>query len=117
MRIALLLAAGWASVLACNNPSGGNTCKSIGADVTIDVGDQGGFSPNPVTITAGQRVCWENVGTITHTVTTLVPATDSINEALPPNAVFDHTFSRKGADVNYYCAYHQQTEQGLIQVR
>ena len=117
MRLAFLfLAAALVIGLACNNLTGGNTCKAVAADVSIDARDQGGFSPTPVTVSSVDRVCWQNLGTITHTVTTVVPATDTIDEALPPDAVFDHVFSTRGSDIHYYCKYHP-AETGLIQVR
>jgi plastocyanin len=105
-----------AAALACNNPSGGDTCKSVGANVTIDAHDQGGFTPTPITVTAGQSVCWQNLGSVTHTVTTVLPATDTVDAALPPGALFVHTFSTI-TDINYYCVYHQATEQGVLHVR
>jgi plastocyanin len=102
--------------LACNNPSGGNSCRSVAADVTIDIHDAGGFSPTPVLVNKGQVVCWENPGSVTHSVITSVPATDTINEVLPPNTLFEHTFTQAPSDITYHCGYHP-TEQGVITVR
>ncbi len=116
MRLAWLAATVLGIGLGCNNPSGGNTCKNAGADVTIEARDQGGFSPTPILVNRGQTVCWENAGSVTHTVTTVVPATDTINQALPPSSYVEHTFTQI-TDIDYYCTYHQQTEQAVIQVR
>jgi len=115
MRQPLLFAVALGLGVACNNPSGGNSCRSVGADVTIDIGDQGGFLPNPVSVTKGQTVCWQNSGTVTHWVKTVVPATDTIDAVLPPSSLVEHGFAQI-TDVNYYCNYHP-AETGQIHVR
>jgi plastocyanin len=109
---ALMLAVG----LACNNPSGGNSCRSVAADVTIVIRDAGGFSPTPVLVSKGQVVCWENPGSVTHSVVTSVPATDTVDGVLPPNSLIEHTFNQAPSDITYHCGYHP-AEQGTIQVR
>jgi plastocyanin len=116
MRLVLLTGAAFALIVGCSNPAGGDTCGASGADVVIDAQDVGGFSPATVTVTAGQLVCWQNLGTKTHTVTTTTPASDTIDGTLAPHYLVTHVFSRTGSDISYHCTYHS-TETGLVQVR
>jgi plastocyanin len=102
---------------ACSTTSGGDTCRASGADVVIDAQDAGGFSPAAVTVTARQLVCWQNLGTITHSVTTVTPASDTIDLSLAPHFLVTHTFGTAGSDISYYCSYHRATETGVIHVR
>jgi plastocyanin len=106
--IATVLAA-W----ACNNPSGqGNGCASTGADVVISAQDNLSFDKPSLTITRGQKVCWQNPGSQNHTVTatsslpfdTLWTST-TFDNRLAPGFVVIHTFSTAGT-YYYHCSIH-----------
>jgi plastocyanin len=99
--------------VACNEPGSGNTCKSTGA-VTVDATDGSGFLPNSVSITVTQRVCWQNLGNNTHTITSST-ISDSTNITLPPDYTYTKGFGRVG-DFPYRCTLHTG-ETGLVQVR
>ncbi len=120
----LVLAAGVAVALACGNPSGeGNGCAGTGAQIVINAQDNQ-FVPARVTISKGQTVCWQNVGSAQHTVTaTSVSLTtdsswsaDSVNQTLQPHSgIFIRTFSLQNANYFYKCTLHNET--GEIDVR
>jgi plastocyanin len=98
---------------ACGDPAGqGNGCQSTGAQVTINAQDNLTFDKPTLTITRGQRVCWQNFGSITHTVTatSASPAdtawtATSFDRTLNPNAVVIHTFGTAGQYL-YHCTFH-----------
>ena len=117
MRIALLgvcAAAAIAAFAACKEPSGGNTCASVGG-IPIDAKDDSSFVPTPVTITPTQKACWQNLGTLTHTITADV-ITDSIDITLPPNYTYSNSLGTSGTDFHYHCRFHPGMT-GLVQVR
>ncbi len=97
-------------VAACSDPGGqGNGCQSTGADVTISAQDNLTFDKPTLSITRGQRVCWQNIGSTPHTVTSdpALPAdpTWTLDDQLNTNTVVIHTFSSPG-DYPYHCFYH-----------
>ena len=107
--------AGVALALACGNPSGeGNGCAGTGATHVINAQDNQVFSPTPLSLTHGESVCWQNNGSIAHTVTangaagaldsSWVP--DSVNAQLNPGALFLRTFSKVGVNYFYKCSIH-----------
>jgi plastocyanin len=110
---ALTFAAALAITLSCGSPSGqGNGCQSTGADVIINAQDNQTFDKPNLTITRGQRVCWQNNGSLTHTVTpTSSSPLDSnwtaakFDATLAPNSVAIHTFSTVGQYL-YRCVFH-----------
>lgn len=110
---AIRLIAGAAIFAACDEPSGGNTCASTGAP-TVDARSDSTFDPPSLTITPGQKVCWQNLSSLTHTMTSNV-VTDSIDITLPPNFTFTQGFGTV-QDFNYHCRFHPGMV-GLIQVR
>lgn len=122
--LAISVAAGVAALLACGHPTGeGNGCAGTGAQVVISVQDNQ-FVPPRATISQGQTVCWQNVGSAQHTVTaTSVSLTtdsswsaDSVNETLQPHSgIFIRTFTLQNANYFYKCALHNET--GEIDVR
>jgi plastocyanin len=117
LSLAALAAVGWA---CSGNPSGqGNGCQSTGADVTINAQDNLTFDKPSVTISGSERVCWQNFGAITHTVTadlSLPPDTTwNINATLTSNTVVLRSFGTLG-DYPYHCAFHAGMR-GVIQVR
>jgi plastocyanin len=110
VAIGVAIVIGW----SCGNPSGqGNGCASTGADVTISTKDNPpSFDKPSPTITRGQRVCWQNPGSVAHTVTatSASPAdpswTDSTFDAtLNAGGVAIHTFSSAGL-YQYHCRIH-----------
>lgn len=109
----LTVVVGAAILAACDEPSGGNTCASTGAP-TVDARNDSTFLPASLTITPGQRVCWQNLTSLTHTMTSNVVA-DSIDITLPPNFTFTQGFGTV-QDFNYHCRFHPGMV-GLIQVR
>jgi plastocyanin len=122
---ALAFAAGVAVALACGNPSGsGNGCAGTGAHSVVNAQDNQTFSPGILTINHGESVCWQNLGSIAHTVTatTVTGATDSswtidsVNAQLNPGSLFLRTFSRAGLNYFYKCSIHASMT-GQIQVR
>jgi plastocyanin len=125
-RLALLGGLGLAAGIACKSTtSGGNGCKSAVPDVTISVDNGTSYSLPTVTVPPGARVCWENVGSTFHSVTS-DPVTDSVRNdstwhldgQLNPDLVVQYTFNKVGADYSYHCRYHQaQGMTGVIHVR
>lgn len=105
---------------ACNNPTGGNGCDSTGANIIINAQDNLTFDQTSVTISKGQKVCWQNFGTITHSVTadpSLADSTWNIDETLAPNLVVLYTFGVVG-DFAYHCRYHVANNmRGVVHVR
>ena len=105
---------GVALALACGSPSGeGNGCAGTGANHVIDAQDAQQFSPKTLGITHGESVCWENRGSITHTVTangaTIVDSSwvpDTVNAQLNPGSLFLRTFSKQGVHYFYKCSIH-----------
>ena len=119
LAIGVLLLAGW----ACNNPNGtGGGCSTTGADVTINAQDNLTFDKPSLTISKGQEVCWQNLGTAFHTVTatSAVPADSNWTAAafdhqLNPGLIVSHVFSTVG-DYSYHCSIHAGMT-GTISVR
>lgn|SRR5574338_1454196 len=109
VAIGAVIVIGW----SCGNPAGqGNGCQSTGAQVTINAQDNLTFDKPTLTITRGQRVCWQNPGSVTHTVTaTSASPPDTtwtaaeFDETLRPDGVAIHTFSQAGQYL-YHCAIH-----------
>ncbi|HEY6807156.1 MAG TPA: plastocyanin/azurin family copper-binding protein [Gemmatimonadales bacterium] len=122
---------GWAlaagAVLGgCGSPTGnGNGCASTGA-VTVHAKDSHVFSPQILTITHGQSVCWQNDGSVTHSITPdSEVAADSAWAAYPeqtlePNLpVLIQAFGSTG-NYYYHCKFHGANMSGMygvIQVR
>lgn len=100
--------------VSCGNPSGqGNGCQGTGASVVVSAQDNQTFSPNKVTITSGQSVCWQNLGSLAHTVTA-VSATpidsswsvDSVNAQLNPGSLYLKSFGKTNTNYIYKCSIH-----------
>ncbi|MGE5144875.1 MAG: plastocyanin/azurin family copper-binding protein [Acidobacteriota bacterium] len=106
--------AGVALALACGNPSGsGNGCAGTGAHTVVNAQDNQTFAPNVLSVTHGESVCWQNQGSIAHTVTavnaTIVDSSwvpDSVNAQLNPGSLFLRTFSKPGVKYFYKCSIH-----------
>jgi plastocyanin len=114
LKLMLLAGLALGVLAACDKAGTGNTCASTGA-ITIDARDNQTYEPPSVTITPTQKVCWENLGTLTHTITADLVA-DSVDITLPPNFTFTKPFSVQGQDFHYHCRFHPGMV-GLIQVR
>jgi plastocyanin len=101
------------NTLSCGSPNGqGNGCASTGADVVINAQDNQTFDRTPLTITKGQSVCWQNLGSLSHTVTALAASPGdsawtptTFDATLNPNGVAIHTFSTSGVHP-YHCLIH-----------
>lgn len=110
---ALSLAAAVAALVACGNPSGeGNGCQGTGAGQVIDAQDSKTFSPPTLTINKGTSVCWQNKGSLAHTVTATSASpfdsswvADSVDAQLNPGALFTKTFGNVG-NYFYHCSFH-----------
>ena len=122
---AWMLVAGTA-LCACSNPTGnGNGCASTGG-VIVRASDALHFSPQTLTLSRGQTVCWENNGSVTHSITPdQVVAADSTWAAYPEQTlapglpVLIQAFGAAG-DYYYHCKFHGATQSGMygvIQVR
>ncbi len=117
-------AAGVALAVACGNPSGeGNGCAGTGAQIVIKAQDNQ-FVPAHVTISKGQTVCWQNSGSVQHTVTATSVSlatdsswsADSVNQTLQPHSgIFIRTFTLQNANYFFKCTLHNET--GEIDVR
>lgn len=118
MKIVMLgvcAAAAVATFAACKEPSGGNTCASV-PGVPVDAKDNQTFDPTPVTVTPNQRVCWQNLGTLTHRITADDLFADSVDVTLPPNYTYSRSWGTSGKDFHYHCSIHPGMT-GLVQVR
>lgn len=75
----------------------------------VDMTDNLRFSPQTVTVRAGDTVVWQNTSSSTHTVTAeQVPAGAVAFDSgsLRPGAQFSHTFTVPG-EYRYYCEPHR----------
>lgn len=124
-RIGLMLIVALVVGVACKStPSGsGSGCKSTTASQTIEAADDLTFSPSSPTISRGQSVCWENLGSASHTVTALVTVSNgttvdtlwNIDAQLNPDLVVLAVFNTTG-NYPYHCRIHSGMT-GTIQVR
>lgn len=95
------------------NPS--NLCSASGAAATVSATDSIVFSPASVTITHGQSVCWQNVGTVPHTVSDNATGGTIFNGNLPAGQTFVRTFSTAGS-FGYHCNIHSSMGPASITV-
>jgi plastocyanin len=103
----LLALAYAAAISACGSNStapASNPCNGRGANVVVNANDNLRFDPANLTISAGQTVCWQNVGTPFHTVTSDDGTT--FNSDLGAGAFFVHTFATVGS-FSYHCIPHR----------
>jgi len=120
MRPTLAIGVAVLAAAACNNSTTvAGPCSGTGAAATINATDSRAFSPGNATITHGQTVCWQNIGTVLHTVTSDDYASPNVSAAprsfasvpsgftssLPPGQAFAHTFPTAGS-VLYHCMNH-----------
>jgi plastocyanin len=91
----------------------GPTASAVAADVSIRTGAatllDKAYSPNPISIFAGDSVVWTNKDTAAHTITSGSSTSGSNglfdSGILAPNKTFAHTFDKSG-DFSYYCMLH-----------
>jgi plastocyanin len=106
MRVLLALGIGFtllaAAACSSSSTSPANSCGNSGAAANVGATDGQVFSPNHATITHGQSVCWQNNGSITHTVTDNGGAFDT---SLPTGQIFVHTYATAGTFA-YHCTIH-----------
>ena len=115
MKLLLLAAFGLVLLAACDKTGTGNTCISTGAAGIVDARDDSVFVLASLTISPTQKVCWQNLGSLTHTMTSDNVSIDSINITLPPNFTFTKGFGTQ-QDFHYHCRFHPGMV-GLVQVR
>ena len=83
---------------ACSSSTSvAGACSGSGAAATVSATDGLVFSPASVPITHGQSVCWQNTGTIAHTVTSNDNGT-SFNSNLAAGQTFLHGFASVSSD-------------------
>jgi plastocyanin len=85
-----------------------NPTSGVAADVTITITGMNAsqsFSPNPGTMTAGQKVAWFNADTVTHTATADNGSFDAGNIA-PGATSSPITMTAEGA-FSYHCKIHR----------
>lgn len=99
---------------ACDKAGTGNTCASTGG-VVVDAKDNQTFEPPTLGITQTQKVCWQNLGTVTHSMTSDNVLTDSIDITLPPDFTFTKGFGTI-QDFSYHCRFHTGMV-GVVHVR
>jgi plastocyanin len=93
------------ALAACSSSSmaSGTTCSTSGASATITASDGLTFAPATATITHGQSVCWQNSGSIAHTVTSNDGT--SFGSNLSSGQLFVQTFATAGS-FPYHCTIH-----------
>jgi len=111
MRITHFLGlAGVVALAACSKSiygggSGGAPCDGQGAAVVVSATSGLRFSPDSILISSGQKVCWQNTASVTHTVTSDT-GTVLNSGNVGGGGYFVHTFTATGT-VNYPCIPHQ----------
>jgi len=89
--------------VACSSSTSvANSCGSSGANANVNATSSNTFSSSHVTITHGEKVCWQNSSSVLHTVTDDGGAFDT---DLPVGQVFVHTYPTAGT-FNYHCKIH-----------
>jgi plastocyanin len=107
---AACFAAGVIVTLSCGNPSGeGNGCQGTGANIIINAQDNLTFDKPMLTVTHGNQVCWQNLGhtdhTVTHTSSSPLDTTWTIDAQLNPGLLVIHSFGTVG-NYYYHCSIH-----------
>ena len=103
------LGVGLAVLAACGSTpygggGGGAPCDGQGAAVVVNANASLRFSPESIMIATGQKVCWQNTATFTHTVTSDTGTVlNSGNVAA--GGFYVHTFGSAGT-VAYHCTIH-----------
>ena len=103
MRLGLAMAVALAAAGCGSSTSPANSCGSAKADANVNTTSSNNFSPSGTTIVHGQTVCWQNNGSVAHTVTSNDGT--SFNSDLPTGQIFLHTFPAAGS-FPYHCSIH-----------
>ena len=116
-----LLGAGMVAAVACGNPTGnGNGCGGNGLNlIIISANDNHTFTPQSAQASQGQQICFQNLGTVLHTVT---PDSGQLNSdsiwitnygssALPPKSPYLITLPV--GNYSYHCQYHGLPGSGM----
>jgi len=123
------------AVAGCSGDSGGD------GEATVDMTDDLAFDPEELTVTVGDTVTWENVGTVGHSVTAYeedIPdeaeyfasggfdseqaardaysAGDPDSGDVPGGESYEHTFQTAGT-YEYFCIPHESAMTGTIEVQ
>jgi len=85
---------------------GGSPCAGQGADVVVSATSVLTFSPESILITTGKKVCWQNVASFDHTVTSDTGTV--LGSTLAGGTFYTHTFGSTGT-VTYHCTIHQSS--------
>lgn len=109
-----------AVLAACNSsPTGnGNGCQSTGG-VIVTASDNHTFTPQTVQINQGQSVCFQNNGTLLHSITpdSLIPDDSTWlqvgEQSLPPNLPVTILIGGVGRDYYYHCKFHGGKQTGM----
>jgi len=109
----LTVVVGAAILAACDEPSGGNTCAGT-QGIPIDARNDSTFEPLSLQVQITETFCFQNLGSLTRTVTSDSIA-DSIDVTLPPNFTFSRSYGRI-RDFNYHCRFHPGMV-GVVRVR
>lgn len=113
----VLVALAVAGAIACGSTtSPSNLCAPTGAAVTISANDNLTFTPDSVSITTAQAVCFQNAGSIQHFV--IGSDTDSVHvlrSDLSSGVTYLHTFTAAGR-FPYHCRIHGLGMSGVIKV-
>jgi plastocyanin len=100
--------------IACGDDSTSSSstdlCAGSGAAATVTVADNYTYTPDTVTITVGQSVCWQNTGQLMHTVTEYL---GRFNGSLPGGQTFVRTFTSSGS-IPYSCQQHSNMSGTVI---
>lgn len=115
--LALTLVVGsWLLGAACGSSTSPSPAPKA-ADVTVSIVANAGansFSPNPVTVTAGQTISWKNNDSIVHQITQDANqfSTANVSNGAATSAI---TLTTKGT-ITYHCGIHP-TMTGTITVQ
>ena len=95
------------AAVACSKDSTSSPpdlCANSGAAATVSAADDYTFTPDTVTITVGQSVCWQNTGQLVHIVN---EDANRWGGYLAGGQTYVHTFTLAGAGtVPYHCIQH-----------
>lgn len=97
------LVIGFLAACSSSSTSVANSCGSSGAAANVNATSSNTFSSSHVTITHGEKVCWQNSSSVLHTVTDSGGAFD-VN--LPVGQIFVHTYPTAGT-FPYWCTIHK----------
>ncbi|MFO7967204.1 MAG: cupredoxin family copper-binding protein [Archaeoglobaceae archaeon] len=87
-------------------PSESPTQTPLSGEVTVSI-EEFSYSPQSITVETGTVVTWENVQSVTHTVTSEEDLFDSGN--IEQDESYSYTFEEAGT-YNYYCTIHPSME-------